>query len=86
MVCITEPISFLSQGSGFKELSVFDEDNNGWIDENDTIYEKLRIWIKDGKGNDQLLALGQKGVRAIYLGNVATDFSLKNSAIARTAR
>lgn len=101
----TEPISFLSQGSGFialdinndgiindgselfgtrtgdgfKELSVFDEDNNGWIDENDPIYEKLRIWIKDDKGNDQLLALGQKGVGAIYLGNAAADFSLKNS-------
>lgn len=66
-------------GDGFKELSAFDEDNNGWIDENDPIYERLRIWTKDDKGNDQLLVLGQKGVGAIYLGNVAADFSLKNS-------
>jgi len=66
-------------GDGFYELSAYDSDDNGWIDENDPIYEKLRIWTKDENGNDQLFALGQRGVGAIYLGNVYTDFSLKNS-------
>lgn len=66
-------------GDGFLELSKFDGDGNGWIDENDPIYEKLRIWTKDENGNDQLFALGQKGIGAIYLGNVSTLFDWKNS-------
>ena len=67
-------------GDGFYELSAYDADDNGWIDENDPIYEKLRIWTKDESDNDHLFALGQKGVGAIYLGNVSTDFGLKNSS------
>lgn len=66
-------------GDGFVELAAYDGDNNGWIDENDSIYEKLCIWTKDENGNDQLFALGQKGIGAIYLGNVDTNYSLKNS-------
>ncbi len=66
-------------GDGFKELAGYDSDGNGWIDENDSIYDKLRIWTKDENGNDRLLALGQAGVGAIYLGNVASSFALKDS-------
>lgn len=66
-----------STGQGFSELATFDEDNNGWIDENDSIYDKLRIWTKDAQGNDTLFALGQKDVGAIYLGNVDAPFALK---------
>ena len=66
-------------GDGFAELAVFDSDGNGWIDENDEIFDKLRIWIKDEQGNDHLVGLGVKGIGAIYLGNVATRFSLTNS-------
>ena len=66
-------------GNGFSELAEYDGDGNGWIDENDDVYDKLRIWTKDENGNDKLLALGQKGIGAIYLGNVNTDFALKNS-------
>lgn len=65
-----------TSGSGFAELAAYDEDGNNWIDENDSIYSKLRIWSKDAEGNDQLLALGQKGVGAIYLEHVATPFQL----------
>jgi hypothetical protein len=67
-------------GDGFADLANYDDDANGWIDENDEIYDKLRIWTKDSDGNDQLLALGVKGVGAIYLGNVSTDFALKDDA------
>ena len=56
-----------------------DADGNNWIDENDPIYEKLRIWTVDEKGNKQLIALGQAGVGAIYLGNVSSPFSLKDA-------
>ncbi len=66
-------------GNGFNELATYDNDNNGWIDENDDIFDKLRIWTLDESGNRTLLALGQAGVGAIYLGNVQTEFGLKTS-------
>lgn len=64
---------------GFADLAKYDQDNNGWIDENDDIFDKLRIWVKDEDDNDVLFALGEKGIGAIYLGNVNTDFALKNN-------
>jgi hypothetical protein len=67
-------------GNGFSDLAAYDSDGNNWIDENDPIYEKLVIWTKDETGNDRLFALGAKGVGAIYLGNVATEFSHKDNA------
>jgi hypothetical protein len=67
-------------GNGFSDLSEYDSDGNGWIDENDDIYSKLRIWTKDAQGNDQLFALGAKGIGAIYLGSVATSYDLKTSS------
>lgn len=66
-------------GDGFKDLSNYDSDNNNWIDENDPIFDKLRIWTKDDNGKDVLFALGEKGIGAIYLGNISTQFDFKNS-------
>jgi len=66
-------------GDGFADLAAYDGDNNGWIDENDPIYEKLRIWTKDEEGKDVLFALGQKGIGAIYLGSVSTNYGLKDA-------
>jgi hypothetical protein len=67
-----------ASGDGFAELAVYDADGNGWIDENDPIYNQLRIWSKDAEGKDNLLALGQVGVGAIYLGNIDAGFNFKN--------
>ncbi len=67
-----------STGNGFGELAQYDEDGNNWIDEADSIYEKLHIWTKDANGQDQLFALKDKDVGAIYLGNVRTGFSYKD--------
>ncbi|WP_163336756.1 hypothetical protein [Desulfopila sp. IMCC35008] len=64
-------------GRGFSELAAYDADGNNWIDENDSIYNRLRIWTKDESGNDQLFALGEKGVGAIYLHHIETPFFLK---------
>ena len=64
-------------GNGFAELAAYDDDKNGWIDENDEIFSRLRIWTLDEAGNKTLLALGQVGVGAIYLGNVSSEFGLK---------
>lgn len=65
-------------GDGFRDLAEYDEDKNGWIDENDSIYNKLKVWTKDDKGNDRLLNLKEADVGAIYLGNVNTEFSYKD--------
>jgi hypothetical protein len=73
-------------GNGFSDLAQYDSDKNNWIDENDPIYEKLRIWTKDKDGNDSLFALGQKGIGAIYLGNVGTQFDLKDQQNNRQGR
>jgi len=64
-------------GNGFADLSKFDEDENSWIDENDPIFDKLQIWIKNGN-KDELIGLGEVGIGAIFLGNTETPFSLKS--------
>ncbi|MGN0367503.1 MAG: hypothetical protein ACI4EK_01880 [Wujia sp.] len=66
-------------GNGFSELAAYDEDGNGWIDEGDSIYEKLSVWLKDDSGQDRLLSLKEADVGAIYLGNASTEFALKSS-------
>lgn len=63
-------------GDGFRELATQDSDRNGWIDENDPIFNQLKIWIKDSNSREQLIAIGKVGIGAIYLGNVDTIFSL----------
>ena len=65
-------------GNGFKDLSEYDSDKNGWIDEADDIYDKLSVWIKDDAGNDKMLSLKQANVGAIYLGNVKSEYALKS--------
>jgi hypothetical protein len=65
-------------GNGFKDLAEYDDDGNGWIDENDEIWDKLLIWTKDENGKDQLYHLSEKGVGAICLKQVQTDFNLNS--------
>lgn len=67
-------------GDGFADLAVHDGDGNGWIDENDDIFSRLRIWMKTATGEDRLLTLQEQGVGAIYLGRTSTPFSIKDSA------
>ncbi len=66
-------------GNGFADLAAYDEDGNGWIDENDAIFKDLKIWTKDAQGNNKLIDLGQAGVGAIYLGYSSTQFSLNET-------
>ena len=67
-----------SSGDGFRDLALYDEDGNGWIDENDSVFDRLRIWTKDANGEDYLIDLKKADVGAIYLGNADTQFRLKN--------
>ena len=66
-------------GNGFADLAKYDEDGNGCIDENDGVWDKLKIWAKDENGNDVLYRLTEKGVGAVCLQNVTTDFAQKGS-------
>ena len=67
-------------GDGFADLAVYDEDGNGWIDENDSIFHRLKIWTKDEDGSDRLIDLRKADVGAIYLGNADTEYQLKNES------
>lgn len=66
-------------GDGFAELAAYDADGNGWIDENDAIFAELRIWTKDSNGADRLSTLAEHNIGALYLGQTATPFDLKDA-------
>lgn len=62
--------------NGLAELTAFDLDGNGWIDENDPIYDQLRIWVKENGNDDRLYSLREKGIGAIFLNGTSTPFTL----------
>jgi len=63
-------------GNGFADLAAYDTDHNGFIDEGDEIWNRLKIWVMDEKGERQLYSLAEKGVGAICLQNTGTDFTI----------
>ncbi len=63
-------------GDGFGELSAYDEDGNGWIDESDAVFEQLQVWTRDDTGTDHLISLKDAGIGAIFLGSTVTELSL----------
>jgi hypothetical protein len=65
-------------GDGFEELAAYDDDGNGWIDEDDAVFDQLEVWSKDAAGNDQRAGLAEHNVGAIYLGRVAAPHSYRN--------
>ena len=66
-------------GDGFADLAALDGDGNGWIDENDRAFEQLQVWQKDAQGQDRLRSLREANVGALYLGRVASPFSLRDA-------
>lgn len=62
-------------GNGFEELATYDLDGNGWIDEADEIFSRLRIFTKDENGKDILLTLKEADVGAICLKAKETPFN-----------
>lgn len=71
-------------GNGFEDLRAYDLDGNGWIDEADEIFDKLKIYGFDTDGNAVLYTLKEKGIGAIALMNVGTQFSLNREAANET--
>ncbi|MCR4807358.1 MAG: hypothetical protein K5857_06750 [Lachnospiraceae bacterium] len=68
-----------SSGDGFKDLAAYDSDGNGWIDEADEVWDKLVIYSMNEDGTSSVYGLSEKGVGAIFLGNVSTDYVFRNS-------
>ena len=66
----------VKSGDGFKDLAEYDTDGNGWIDENDEVFDKLKVWSKTDDGKDNLRTLKESGVGAIFLGSEGTEFTL----------
>ncbi|ACZ11853.1 membrane protein [Sulfurospirillum deleyianum DSM 6946] len=64
-------------GDGFLDLSAYDDDANGWIDANDEIFSKLKIWQKSAL-EDKLISLSEAKVGALLLESVESAFSYKN--------
>lgn len=63
-------------GNGFAELAVHDVDGNGWIDEADRIWSQLGLWRPSTEGGATTTSLSAAEIGAIYLGHVATPFTL----------
>ncbi len=73
-------------GDGFKELAKGDGGKNGFIDEADEVFSKLKIWSFDEAGNSSLISLLDANVGAIYLSDVQSGFNYKdgiNSTLAQ---
>ena len=62
-------------GQGFAELATFDEDKNGLIDQQDSIWENLWLWRPEDKG---LYSLKEMGVAALSVDSIATPFNLRH--------
>ena len=69
-----------TSGNGFAELAALDADGNGWIDEADPAWTKLRVWRPAANGPGTVQTLAEAGVGAIGLAHVATPFDLRGSA------
>jgi len=65
----------VKSGDGFKDLAEYDIDGNGWIDENDEVFDQLKVWYKTESG-DELKSLKDAGVGAIFLGAEETEFRM----------
>lgn len=64
-------------GNGYAELERYDADDNRWIDENDPIFEKLRIWSPNADGGGTLETLQARNIGALSLDHLATPFALR---------
>lgn len=70
-------------GAGFTELARHDADGNGWIDEADPVFSRLRAWLP---GDGRLLSLSELGIGALALASAATPYSYRSVEHVETAR
>src|SRR5690606_30581950 len=63
--------------NGFAELALYDEDGNGWIDENDSIFSQLGV-LSCEDGEAVLTNAKDAGLGAIYLGYADANYEVLN--------
>ncbi|KAF7785803.1 hypothetical protein PRUB_a0190 [Pseudoalteromonas rubra] len=63
-------------GNGFADLAQYDDDGNGFIDENDDIFDSLKVWVKN-KEQDELMSLHDANIGAIALHNADTPLNIR---------
>ena len=73
-------------GNGFNELSMYDDDGNGWIDENDSVFTRLVLMQQNKDGSQSVHSIADKGVGAIALNRADTRFDLQDSTYTQTGR
>lgn len=65
-------------GNGFLELSQYDEDHNGWIDENDSVFQDLKIWTQFSNNKSIVKPLSDYNIGAIYTKFILSPFDIKD--------
>lgn len=65
-------------GDGFAELAAYDEDRNGFIDSGDGIYAQLKLMSRRETGEDEMSSLAERGIGALGLQSVRTEFEITN--------
>jgi hypothetical protein len=68
-----------ASGNGFTDLAAYDEDRNGWIDENDSVFRELSVWAPSLEGPGTLTSLTATGVGALSLAAIETRFELRSA-------
>ena len=65
--------------NGFQALAALDDNKDGKIDANDAAFSKLRVWTDingdDYTSPDELLTLGELGIKSISLNSAATNIT-----------
>ena len=57
---------------------LYDIDKNGFIDEADEIFDRLKVWVKASSADSKLISLKEAGIGAISLTHSDTNFALKD--------
>lgn len=64
--------------NGFEELARFDDHQDGVINAEDSVFERLRLFRMDANGQQQLNTLEQAGITAIHLDYINVEKALNN--------
>lgn len=71
-------------GDALMELGKLDSDGDGWIDEDDKEFFRIKIWTTDENGRQKLVGLLDLNVGAIFLGSVSTPFETYSRIVRRS--
>ena len=63
-------------GNGFKELADYDEDNNGFIDKQDSVFSALLAYKPADNSSQTLSSLG---ISALSLNHISTPYTLRDN-------